>query len=145
MCSSDLENRFNIPVLTQRLSGVVRWAADLPKFSEGSIGLFGASTGAAAALYAAAENKEIRAVVSRGGRPDLALDALAQVACPTLLIVGGADTEVLKLNQLALSRLGCEKQLAVVPHATHLFEEPGALIQVARLAANWFKRHLPAN
>jgi pimeloyl-ACP methyl ester carboxylesterase len=108
-------------------------------------GYFGASTGAAAALVAAAEDPSlVQAIVSRGGRPDLAGSFLRQVAAPTLLIVGAADVTVLRLNQMALAQLGCRaKQLAVVPGATHLFEEPGALEQVAALAAGWFMRHLP--
>jgi fermentation-respiration switch protein FrsA (DUF1100 family) len=108
------------------------------------IGYFGASTGAAAALVAAADDERIRAVVSRGGRPDLAGDRLRQVRAPTLLIVGGADTGVLQLNTDALAALGGAKELVVVPRATHLFEEPGALEQVASYAAEWFKRHLGA-
>ena len=106
-------------------------------------GLFGASTGAGAALVAAAEHPQlVGAVVSRGGRPDLAGDALADVLAPTLLIVGGADLEVMALNRSALDRLRCEKQLKIVPHATHLFEEAGALEAVASLAGAWFLRHL---
>ena len=107
------------------------------------IGLFGASTGAAAALVAAAARPDdVGAVVSRGGRPDLAAPVLARVRAPTLLIVGGSDPVVLELNKQALELLQSEKQLVVVPGATHLFEEPGALDEVARLAANWFTRHL---
>ena len=107
------------------------------------IGYFGASTGAAAALVAAAERPQIvRAVVSRGGRPDLAGPALARVEAPTLLIVGGNDTLVIELNRTALAQLRCEKRLVIVPGATHLFEEPGALDEVARLAREWFERYL---
>jgi len=106
------------------------------------LGLFGASTVAAAALIAAAHDQGVKAVVSRGGRPDMAGAALGRVHCPTLLIVGGHDDEVLVLNRLALEHLGGEKQLAVVPGATHLFEEPGTLEDAARLAAEWFARHL---
>ena len=107
------------------------------------VGLFGSSTGAAAALVAAAHAPDrVRAVVSRGGRPDLAGPALDRVECPTLLIVGGADYQVLELNREALDRLSCEKRLDVVPGATHLFEDPGTLEQVAELAASWFTGHL---
>jgi pimeloyl-ACP methyl ester carboxylesterase len=106
-------------------------------------GYFGASTGGAAALRAAAAlGANIEAVVSRGGRPDLAGEALAYVKSPTLLIVGERDDEVLRLNEKAYEQLKCEKSLAIVPHATHLFEEPGAIEEVARLAANWFRKHL---
>jgi putative phosphoribosyl transferase len=109
-----------------------------------AIGLFGASTGAAAALKAAAaKKKEIKAVVSRGGRPDLAMDLLPHVIAPTLLIVGGDDFGVIKLNQEAYTQLTCVKKLEIIPHATHLFEEPGCLEEVARLATEWFTRHLP--
>ena len=136
------ELRFDISLLARRLVAAVDWlrtgpAVDLP------IGLFGASTGAAAALVAAAERPhEIAAVVSRGGRPDLAGPALAQVRAPTLLIVGSLDSVVLELNQRALELLPAEKHLTVVPGATHLFEEPGTLEEVARLAAEWFTPHL---
>jgi dienelactone hydrolase len=136
------ELRFDISLLARRLVAAVDWlragpAVDLP------IGLFGASTGAAAALVAAAKRPdEIAAVVSRGGRPDLAGPALAEVRAPTLLIVGSLDRVVLELNQRALELLPAEEQLAVVPGATHLFEEPGTLEEVARLAAEWFTRHL---
>ncbi|MEX2047624.1 MAG: dienelactone hydrolase family protein [Chloroflexota bacterium] len=137
------ELRFDIALLARRLTAVVDEIArgeSLPK----RIGLFGASTGAAAALIAAADRPAlVRAVVSRGGRPDLAGDALERVMAPTLLIVGGADPEVLALNRSALQRLGTRMQeLHIVPGATHLFEEPGALEAVARLAAVWFQRHL---
>lgn len=136
--------RFDIGLLTARVLDAITWlereAKNLP------IGLFGASTGAAAALAAAADRPEVvRAVVSRGGRPDLAGAALADVAAPTLLIVGSADPEVLALNRQALTRLRCDKSLAVVPGATHLFEEPGALEEVAELAAAWFLRHVPTD
>lgn len=107
-----------------------------------SLGYFGASTGAAAALVAAAEGEGVGAIVSRGGRPDLAGDALERVRAPTLLIVGGNDAQVLDLNRQAFEALGCEKRLEVVPGATHLFEEPGCLETVARLAGEWFTRHL---
>jgi len=136
------ELRFDISLLARRLVAAVDWlrtgpAVHLP------IGLFGASTGAAAALVATAERPdEIAAVVSRGGRPDLAGPALAEVRAPTLLIVGSLDSVVLELNQRALELLPAEKQLVVVPGATHLFEEPGTLEEVARLAAKWFTRSL---
>lgn len=136
------EYRFDIPLLGGRLVAIVDWLRR-DRGSPLPIGLFGASTGAAAALVAAAERPEdIAAVVSRGGRPDLAGPALRRVRAPTLLIVGGADEQVLELNRRALALLPGEKLLAVVPGATHLFEEPGALEQVARLAADWFSRHL---
>jgi pimeloyl-ACP methyl ester carboxylesterase len=136
------EYRFDIPLLAERLVGATRWLiANRP--APTAVGYFGASTGAAAALIAAAEEPEtVRAVVSRGGRPDLAGDALGRVRAPTLLIVGGSDPVVLDLNRDALRRLDCEKSLVVVPGATHLFEEPGALDAVARHAADWFARHL---
>jgi putative phosphoribosyl transferase len=136
------EYRFDIPLLARRLVAVVDWLRNEPA-SPGSIGLFGASTGAAAALVAAAARPaEIATVLSRRGRPDLAGPALARVRAPTLLIVGGADETVLELNRAALELLPGEKLLVVVPGATHLFEEPGALEQVARLAVDWFSRHL---
>jgi pimeloyl-ACP methyl ester carboxylesterase len=136
------EHRFDIELLARRLVGVVDWLRRGPAESL-PIGLFGASTGAAAALVAAAARPEdVGAVVSRGGRPDLAGSALPQVRAPTLLIVGGADPVVLELNQQAFELLQTEKQLVVIPGATHLFEEPGALQEVARLAADWFTKHL---
>jgi dienelactone hydrolase len=136
--------RFDIGLLAERLVGVTDWLAHNPITANYPIGYFGASTGAGAALVAAAERPEaIGAVVSRGGRPDLAGDALPRVQAPTLLLVGGADTPVRALNEKALQRLGsAEKQLVVVPGATHLFEEPGALEEVARQAAAWFTHHL---
>jgi len=135
--------RFDIGLLTTRLAAAVKWVEAHPETAALPIGLFGASTGAAAALQvAAALRAEIRAVVSRGGRPDLAgRNALALVRAPTLLIVGGDDREVLALNERALEALKCEKELAVVPGATHLFEESGTLAEVASLAAAWFGRH----
>ncbi|MFO7261117.1 MAG: dienelactone hydrolase family protein [bacterium] len=137
------ELRFDIPLLARRLVAAVDWLTQLPETAMLPIGTFGASTGAAAALIAAAERPEIvRAVVSRGGRPDLAGDALARVHAPTLLIVGELDTTVLELNRQALERLPGTKALEIVPGATHLFEEPGALEQVARLAGEWFEVHL---
>jgi pimeloyl-ACP methyl ester carboxylesterase len=135
--------RFDVQLLGQRVIATIDWleadeaAWDLP------VGLFGASTGAAAALIAAAERPaRVGAVVSRGGRPDMAGEALRRVTAPTLLIVGGNDREVLRLNQLALTALAGEASLEVVPGATHLFEEPGALERVALLAREWFLRHL---
>jgi putative phosphoribosyl transferase len=134
--------RFDILLLTRRLVAATHWAEAQPELSHLALGYFGASTGAAAALCAAACTPGIRAVVSRGGRPDLAGSALAEVRAPTLLIVGGRDQEVLALNRHALAQLACEARLEIVPGATHLFEEPGALQQVASLAAKWFVRHL---
>jgi pimeloyl-ACP methyl ester carboxylesterase len=136
------EHRFDINLLARRLVGAIDWLRRGPAESL-PIGLFGASTGAAAALVAAAARPEdVGAVVSRGGRPDLAGPALPRVRAPTLLIVGGADPVVLELNEQAFELLQTEKQLVVIPGATHLFEEPGALQEVARLAADWFTKHL---
>lgn len=140
----DYERRFDIPLLTQRVLRVTGWLQAQPQTKKLTLGYFGASTGAAAALQAAAaaENK-VHAVVSRGGRPDLAgALALGQVRCPVLLIVGGHDDVVIELNQQAHAELICPKELVIVPGATHLFEEPGTLEQVAKLAANWFRHHL---
>ena len=135
--------RFDIGLLAQRLTAAVDWAASQDWGRGPGLGLFGASTGAAAALVAAARRPgEVGAVVSRGGRPDLAGRELESVRAPTLLIVGGNDPVVLKLNREALSRLRVEKTLVVVPGATHLFEEPGALDEVSRMAADWFVQHL---
>jgi putative phosphoribosyl transferase len=135
--------RFDIPLLADRLVGALDWAKALSPTVSLPLGLFGASTGAAAALIAAAKRPAIvGAVVSRGGRPDLAEASLDVVTAPTLLIVGGQDDVVLELNQRAFSRLKEPKQLQIVPGATHLFEEPGALDQVARLARDWFIAHL---
>jgi len=142
--ASDRRNVFHVPLLASRLEEAVGWAWCDPETAGLPIGLFGASTGSAAALVAAAANPEIAAVVSRGGRPDLAGDALSQIRAPTLLIVGGADTGVLELNQDAFARLNCVKQLHVVPEATHLFEEPGALDEVVQAAGDWFALHLQA-
>jgi putative phosphoribosyl transferase len=143
---SDDRLRFDIALLSSRLGDAARWLAQQPQTSELALGLFGASTGAAAALQLAADHPEqIAAVVSRGGRPDLAgAGKLAQVRAPTLLIVGGEDRAVAELNRQALRDLCCEKELAVVRGATHLFEEPGTLADVARLAARWFKGYLSA-
>lgn len=135
--------RFDIARLGQRLTGVVDWLANSPDTSALGIGLFGASTGAAAALLAAAERpRAVQAVVSRGGRPDLAGDFLERVQTPTLLIVGENDPEVLRMNRDAATRIRGEQRIETVPGATHLFEEPGALERVTRLAAEWFGRHL---
>jgi len=137
------ENRFDIDLLTWRLERATQWMLEQPRGESLDIGYFGASTGAAAALQAAATfGDSIGAVVSRGGRPDLAMAALANVESPTLLIVGGLDYEVLELNRRAYQKLKAEKHLEIVPGATHLFEEPGTLQEVARLAGQWFKRHL---
>ena len=136
---------FDIPLLADRLAMATEWTATQPETAALPIGYFGASTGAAAALAAAARGKrDIAAVVSRGGRPDLAGDDLQRVRAPTLLIVGGADHEVLDLNRAALAQLTCEKKLAVVPGATHLFEEPGTLDEVIDLARFWFANHFSA-
>lgn len=140
--SDDRARVFDIPLLTRRLLAAVHWTSEEPATIGLPVGLFGASTGAAAALDAAVVAPKVGAVVSRGGRPDLAGEALAHVVSPTLLIVGGDDSEVLELNRAALRELRCTKELAVVPGATHLFEEPGALEQVARFAARWFVQHL---
>jgi putative phosphoribosyl transferase len=135
--------RFDIDLLGGRLVGITNWLLASPETCKLPIGYFGASTGAAAALVAAARQAgAVLAVVSRGGRPDLAWSPLPQVMAPTLLIVGGNDFAVLDLNRKALEELRVEKALAVVPGATHLFEEPGALEEVARLAREWFDRHL---
>jgi dienelactone hydrolase len=135
--------RFNIDLLATRLVQATRWLAADPQLGALPAGYFGASTGAAAALIAAAQLRHaICAVVSRGGRPDLAGNALTAVKAPTLLIVGGDDPVVLELNEKAFAMLQCEKKLEIVPGATHLFEEPGALEQVATLAGNWFALHL---
>jgi dienelactone hydrolase len=139
------ELRFDIALLSERLTGAVDWLGASPDTRDLKIGIFGASTGAAAALNAAAERPaRVAAVVSRGGRPDLALPALPQVAAPTLLIVGGLDGPVIGMNRRAAEELRCEHQVEIVPGATHLFEEPGKLEQVAQLARSWFLRHLAA-
>jgi putative phosphoribosyl transferase len=137
--------RFDIGLLAKRLIDANNWLKKKADTSHLRVGYFGASTGGGAALVAAAElGEEIGAVVSRGGRPDLAGDALAKVKSPTLLIVGGLDYAVIRMNEDAYRQLRCEKELKIVPGATHLFEEPGALEEVARLAAEWFQRHLGA-
>ena len=138
-----LQLRFDIGLLAGRVSEAAAWLRREPLTGDLPLGCFGASTGAGAALVAAAEDGSgIQAVVSRGGRPDLAGSALSRVRAPTLLIVGGADYKVLKLNQAALAQLPCEKRLEIVPAATHLFEEPGALEQVSALALDWFNSHI---
>jgi putative phosphoribosyl transferase len=135
--------RFDIRLLSERVITTVDWLATEETVGDLPTGCFGASTGAAAALVAAAERPErVATVVSRGGRPDLAGEALRRVKAPTLLIVGGADTEVIRLNRIAHAKLGGEAELAIVPGATHLFEESGALEQVAALARDWLLRHL---
>jgi putative phosphoribosyl transferase len=137
------ENRFDIPLLAKRLSSVTQWIKKQPQTRDLKIGYFGASTGAAAALVAAAEpNSEVEAIVSRGGRPDLAEKYLRLVTAPTLFIVGGDDYIVIQLNQQAYNFLRAKKELRIVPGASHLFEEPGALEQAARLATDWFNNHL---
>jgi putative phosphoribosyl transferase len=139
----DRRNVFDIPFLGSRLTAATEWLGRQPDVPGHHIGYFGASTGAAAALWAAAESPaEVAAIVSRGGRPDLAGPRLAAVRAPTLLIVGGEDTLVLVLNHQAQQQLRCPSELAVVPGATHLFEEPGALEQVTDLARGWFTRYL---
>jgi pimeloyl-ACP methyl ester carboxylesterase len=139
----DREKVFDIPLLAERLKLAAGWLADEPELADLKLGYFGASTGSAAALIAAATGKQkVRAIVSRGGRPDLADAYLLKVEAPTLLIVGGNDFGVIELNQTAFDLLTCEKALEIVPGATHLFEEPGALDQVANLAAQWFRRFL---
>jgi putative phosphoribosyl transferase len=135
---------FDIALLAERLLAVTDWARQESATADLPISYFGASTGAAAALRAAARLGDgVRAVVSRGGRPDLAAESLEGVVAPTLLIVGGADWQVLELNEAAARLLRCEHEVALVPGATHLFEEPGALERVAELAAGWFSRYLP--
>ena len=140
--ADDRRNVFDIGLLAGRLQGLVDWVETHAMLAGKPVGYFGASTGAAAALVAAEHDPRIRAVVSRGGRPDLAGIALRGVTTPTLFIVGGADRVVLDLNRQALAQLSAPAELVVVPDATHLFEEPGALERVARLAADWFRRHL---
>jgi dienelactone hydrolase len=141
----DRRNVFDVPLLAGRMIEAVHFARSDTELSSLPIGLFGASTGAAAALIAAAQlPQEVAAVVSRGGRPDLAGDGLKQVRAATLLIVGGADYGVIELNRNALAVLTCEKRLEIVPGATHLFEEPGALDKVVVLAAQWFNAHFEA-
>ena len=141
----DRANVFDIALLAGRVVDALDWVSGQPELKSLPVGIFGASTGAAAALVAAANAPHaVSAVVSRGGRPDLAGAALGKVRCPTLLIVGGDDLTVLDLNRSALEALSCEKQLTVIPGATHLFDEPGTLEQAADAAASWFNVHLQA-
>lgn len=139
------DNRFDIDLLSERLIGAVEWLGKRKRTKDFKLAFFGASTGAAAALQASVRLPGIRAIVSRGGRPDLAWDVLDRVTAPTLLIVGGRDEEVIELNRRAFDRLNLEddkKRIVIVPGATHLFEEPGALEQVAGVARDWFLRFL---
>ena len=137
------EHRFNIGLLAERLVHATNWATQQEQTRDLRIGYFGSSTGGAAALVAAAQlSQGIGAVVSRGGRPDLAGDALPKVHAPTLLIVGGNDDIVIELNEMARDQMRCEAKLVIIPGATHLFEEPGALEQVAKFASDWFVLHL---
>ena len=139
----DAAPAFDIPLLAERLVGAIDWLGAEPETSALPIGLFGASTGGGAALVASVARPEpVRAVVSRGGRPDLADDALPSVVAPTLLVVGGLDDVVIALNQVAMEQMRCETELRIVPGATHLFEESGTLEQVAALARDWFSRPL---
>jgi dienelactone hydrolase len=135
-------NRFDINLLTKRLAGATEWLEKLPAAKNCRIGYFGVSTGAAAALKAAALLPNIAAVISRGGRPDLAIDALGEVKAPTLLIVGSLDGDVLQLNKTAYQKLKCEKKLEVIAGASHLFEEQGMMEQVCSLAGAWFEKYL---
>ncbi|HEV8051430.1 MAG TPA: dienelactone hydrolase family protein [Parachlamydiaceae bacterium] len=135
--------RFDITLLSKRLNLIIQWMEKQADTKHLSIGLFGSSTGAAAALHIASITmKKIKAVVSRGGRPDLAISVLHKVTAPTLFIIGGNDFGVIELNEQAFQRLDCIKKFEIVPNATHLFEEPGCLEEVARLASHWFKVHL---
>jgi dienelactone hydrolase len=136
------QTRFDINLLTNRLTAATQWLREQPQTKGLKIGYFGASTGAAAALESAAVDPKIAAVVSRGGRPDMAGPVLGRVKAPTLLIVGGNDDVVIELNQQAYALLGGKKELVIIPGATHLFEEPGTLEEAARLAAEWFKQYL---
>jgi len=140
--SEDRERVFDVELLSRRLEAAVRWVWRWPSLGQRPVALFGASTGAAAALVTASRVREVAAVVSRGGRPDLAGEALERVTTPTLLIVGAQDAEVLELNRSAQRRIHGETKLEIVPGATHLFEEDGALERVADLAAGWFATHL---
>jgi len=140
------EHRFNIGLLAERLVHATRWAKQQEQTRDLQVGYFGSSTGGGAALVAAAEiPQDVSAIVSRGGRPDLAGCALPKVQAPTLLIVGGNDDVVIELNEMARDRMRCDVKLEIVPGATHLFEEPGALEKVAKLASDWFVHHLGAN
>lgn len=138
----DYSNRFKISLLAKRLKNTTQWVMQQEEYKGLRIGYFGASTGAAAALMAAKDLPEIAAIVSRGGRPDLAINDLPDIQAPTLLIVGGNDSDVLKLNEQAYRMLGGDKRLEIVAAATHLFAEKGAMEQVCVLAANWFRKHL---
>lgn len=141
--AEDRDKVFDIELLAERLQSAAHWLRQEPETRALPLGFFGASTGAGAALVAAACDPEaVRAVVSRGGRPDLALTFLPKVQAPTLLIVGGHDDVVIELNEMALRLMHCPREMVIVPGATHLFEEPGALEEVARLARTWFVRHL---
>jgi putative phosphoribosyl transferase len=135
---------FDVELLARRLAGATAWVRREEATEDLRVGYFGASTGAAAALIAAAADPDVAAIVSRGGRPDLAAAVLPRVRAPTLLVVGGEDVPVVAMNREAYARLACEKRLAIVPGATHLFEEPGALERVVELATDWFQRHLGA-
>jgi putative phosphoribosyl transferase len=140
------EHRFNIGLLAERLVHATKWAKRQEQTRNLQVGYFGSSTGAAAALVATAEiSEDVGVVVSRGGRPDLAGDALPKVKAPTLLIVGGNDDIVIELNEMARDKMRCEVKLEIVPGATHLFEEPGALEKVAKLASDWFVNHIGAD
>src|SRR5438067_6620500 len=140
------EHRFNIGLLAERLVHATKWAKRQEQTRDLQLGYFGSSTGGAAALVAAAEiSEDVGAVVSRGGRPDLAGEALPKVKAPTLLIVGGNDDIVIGLNEMARDQMRCEVKLEILPGATHLFEEPGALEQVAELASEWFVKHIGAD
>ena len=140
------EHRFDIGLLAERLVHATKWARQQEETRDQRIGYFGSSTGGAAALVAAAElPQDVSAVVSRGGRPDLAGDGLPKVQAPTLLIVGGNDDIVIELNEMARDQMRCEVRLEIIPGATHLFEEPGALEHVAKLASDWFSLHLGPN
>ncbi|MBI3672699.1 MAG: dienelactone hydrolase family protein, partial [Rhizobiales bacterium] len=140
--AADRANVFDIPLLGGRMVEALAFARSHPQLQQFPVGFFGASTGAAAALLAAARHgSDVAAIVSRGGRPDLALDHLGEVRAPTLLIVGGLDGPVIDMNRTALAALRCEKCLEIVPGATHLFEEPGKLDRVVALATGWFARH----
>lgn len=137
----DYQKRFDIELLTNRLVAVTDWVMHNSQTSHLKMGYFGASTGAASALKAAASlGTSVSAVVSRGGRPDLAMDRLSQVLSPTLLLVGGRDVPVIELNEKAYLQISCEKELTIIPGASHLFEEPGKLSEVARLAGEWFNK-----
>jgi putative phosphoribosyl transferase len=136
------QHRFDIPLLGERLVAATDWLSDQAATRKLNIGYFGASTGAAAAIIAAADRPEVRAVVSRGGRPDLASDALGRARSPTLLIVGELDTAVIEMNTNAKAKLGGSSELVIIPGATHLFEESGTMEQVTRHAEGWFQRHL---